>query len=96
MRAALLMLALMAGPALAGSCLQAPWREQPCPNLRYLSVMGERGARMLCVCAPDFDHLQVVPDTVAGKTLRARELERIANSYQLTQSELQQLLKLAD
>lgn len=90
------MLALMAGPAMAGPCLQAPWREQPCPNLRYLSVLGDNGARMMCVCTPDFDHLQSVPETAAGKTLRVRELERIAASYQLSESELNQLLNLPD
>jgi len=95
-RAGLLLLALLAGPALADACLQAPWREQPCPNLRYLSVTGEDGARMVCVCPPDFAHLQAVPDTVAGKALREKELERIAASYQLTDAELGQILQLQD
>ncbi|MBY6187579.1 hypothetical protein KUV89_13200 [Marinobacter hydrocarbonoclasticus] len=91
-----LLLMLMTGPAIAGPCLEAPWRDQPCPNVRYQSVIGDNGARMVCVCAPDFDHLKTIPDTVAGKALRTKELERIAASYALSDSEVRQLLQLED
>ncbi|MBY5993616.1 hypothetical protein [Ferrimonas balearica] len=91
-----LLLGLLAAPALAQPCLQAPWRDSPCPNLMYQAVNGEEGARMLCVCQPDFAHLQKVPETAAGQTLRVKELERIAASYNLSDSELRQALRLAD